>query len=479
VTSGRRIRGESHEERPSEAPADVHSQSIDDRGDFGFARTVPRTNPQLHWSDAAGSHSYLMVGRLVVGSAENADVVVRGEGVSRLHASLEIKDDGVWVRDLGSRDGTYIDGIKVIEARIPHGGTLALGSTGISLRYNEWITDVVLWPADHFGPLVGRSTKMRELFARLHRVAQGEATVLIFGETGTGKELAARAIHAASPRRGAPFIVVDCGALSESLLEAELFGHARGAFTGAASARVGAIEAADGGTVFLDEIGEMPLSMQPRLLRAIEGHTVRRVGENEHRKVNVRFLAATHRDLAAMVNAGSFREDLFFRLAVLPVHIPALRERREDITVLAERLMAPETRERLSPELVRELSSRAWPGNVRELRNFLERAAALGAREALAMGSHGARDLSEPSTVAPTPSISPLPRDAAPVARDGLPPVSVETSFKVLRDQWLEHLQREYLSAMLARYGRDTGAIAQAAGLDRKYVYTLLRKHDL
>jgi DNA-binding NtrC family response regulator len=195
--------------------------------------------------------------------------------------------------------------------------------------------------------------------------------------------------------------------------------------------------------------------------------------------VNVRFLAATHRDLAAMVNAGSFREDLFFRLAVLPVHIPALRERREDITVLAERLMAPETRERLSPELVRELSSRAWPGNVRELRNFLERAAALGAREALAMGSHGARDLSEPSTVAPTPSISPLPRDAAPVARDGLPPVSVETSFKVLRDQWLEHLQREYLSAMLARYGRDTGAIAQAAGLDRKYVYTLLRKHEL
>jgi DNA-binding NtrC family response regulator len=323
---------------------------------------------------------------------------------------------------------------------------------------------------------------MRELFARLHRVAQGDATVLIQGETGTGKELVARAIHAASPRCDHPFIVVDCGALSESLLEAELFGHTRGAFTGAVSARTGAIEAADGGTVFLDEIGEMPLSMQPRLLRAIEGHMVRRVGENEHRRVNVRFLAATHRDLAAMVNAGNFREDLFFRLAVLPVHVPALRERLEDLPLLAERLMPPNNRGKFSPELLRELATRRWPGNVRELRNFLERAAALGARQALAMSPQQTRDVIDH---APLPSLPPptsLVGGTPPASHTGgelLPSVRGDEPFKVVRDRWLEHLQREYIRAMVALHGRDTAAISEAAGLDRKYVYSLLRKHGL
>jgi two-component system, NtrC family, response regulator GlrR len=446
-------------------------------GDFGYTQTVPRNQPQLRWTDVAGSHSYAMVDRLVVGSAESADVVVVGEGVSRLHAGLELKDDGVWVRDLGSRGGTYIDGIKVIEARVPDGATLFVGSVRMSLHYDQVTTDVEVWPTESYGPLVGRSTVMRALFARLHRVAAGDATVLILGETGTGKELVARALHSTSPRHAHPFIVVDCGALSESLLEAELFGHSRGAFTGATTARVGAIEAAEGGTVFLDEVGEMPLSMQPRLLRAIEGHTVRRVGENEHRRVNVRFLAATHRDLPAMVNAGSFREDLFFRLAVLPVYVPPLRERHDDIPLLAERLMPPNAQGKLSPELVRELSARSWPGNVREFRNFLERAAALGAREALAMGNRGARELTDHH---PTPSIAPSGAVAADAnAPRGLPPVSVDELFKTIRDRWLDHLEREYLRAMIARYNRDTSAIAQAAGLDRSYVYRLIRKHDL
>ncbi len=486
MTRDRIIRGEAPAPI-SDEPGDPLTQTLLGlRSDFGFTQTIPRNQPQLRWTDALGSHSYAMVDRLVVGSAESADVVVVGEGVSRLHASLELKDDGVWVRDLGSRNGTYIDGIKVIEARVPDGATIFLGSMRVSLHYDQMTTDVEVWPSEAFGPLVGRSTIMRALFARLHRVARGDATVLILGETGTGKELVARALHAASPRRDKPFIVVDCGALSESLLEAELFGHSRGAFTGAATARVGAIEAADGGTVFLDEVGEMPLSMQPRLLRAIEGHTVRRVGENEHRKVDVRFLAATHRDLAAMVNAGSFREDLFFRLAVLPVYVPPLRERRDDIPLLAERLMPPHSHGKLSPELVRELSARSWPGNVREFRNFLERAAALGAREALAMGGRGGGDLADPSAHGSSPATqqaaaasnaAAAPDIAAP--RNGLPPVPVDELFKTIRDRWLDHLEREYLRAMLARYNRDTSAIAQAAGLDRSYVYRLIRKHDL
>ncbi len=483
--SNRIIRGEGEREGvPSFDDSDLGdpmTQTMMRVGDFGFTETVPVLQPQIRWTDSAGSHSYAMVRRVVAGSAESADVVVRGDGVSRLHASLDLRDDGVWVRDLGSRNGTYIDGIRILEARIPDGATLFLGSMRLSLHYDQVTTDIPLWPTESFGPLVGRSRVMRELFARLHRVAMGDATVLILGETGTGKELVARAIHAASPRFARPFIVVDCGALSESLLEAELFGHARGAFTGAATARVGAIEAAEGGTVFLDEIGEMPLAMQPKLLRAIEGHMVRRVGENEHRKVNVRFLAATHRDLAAMVNAGSFREDLFFRLAVLPVQVPPLRERREDIPLLADTLMPPNAHSRLSPELLRELAGRNWPGNVRELRNFLERAAALGAREALAMGQ---RPQSAPATpsIPPTPAQSPSPPPAAMAAgagREVLPPVSVEETFKSIRDRWLDHLEREYLRAMLTRYNRDTGAISQAAGLDRSYIYRLIRKHEL
>lgn len=432
--------------------------------DFGYSRTAPRKEPQLRWTDAAGSHSYLLEGRKVVGSAAGADIVVRAPDVSRLHAALEIEDDGVWVRDLGSTNGTYIDGIRVRVARVPDGASIHLGSAALELHYDQNEAEVELWPSEQFGPLVGRSTVMRELFARIYRVAQIDATVLIQGETGTGKELVARAIHEASPRRDKPFVVVDCGALAESVLEAELFGHAKGAFTGAASARPGAIESAMGGTVFLDEIGEMPLGMQPKLLRALEGHMVRRIGETGYREVDVRFIAATHRDLASMVNSGNFREDLYFRLAVLPITVPPLRARRGDIPLLVERLLPPGARGALSPELLRELQGRSWPGNVRELRNFVERAAALGAREALAMDEARAPGKSH---------------KAQGSQMEVFPPVSVEEAFKDVRDRWLDHLEREYMRGMLAKYNRDTSAIAQAAGLDRSYVYRLLRKHEL
>jgi transcriptional regulator with GAF, ATPase, and Fis domain len=439
---------------------------------------IPRLDPQLRWMDGARSCSCLLGGRLVVGSAEAADIVVRIPGVGRLHASLEVESDGVWVRDLGTPEGTFIEGIKVLAARVPDGGRIQLGQARLSVHYAQNETEVEIWPYDRFGPLVGRSTLMRELFARIHRVAQLDSTVLIQGETGTGKELVARAIHMASPRKDKAFVVVDCGALTESLLEAELFGHTRGAFTGAATARQGAVEAADGGTLFLDEIGEMPLSMQPKLLRALEGHMVRRIGETSYRDVNVRFIAATHRDLAAMVNAGSFREDLFFRLAVLPIAMPPLRARKEDIPLLAESLMPPAVRERIGPELLRELTSRAWTGNVRELRNFLERAVALGTREAIAMSE---RDASEKPLPAPAPSLPPpgLPAELAAKGAAGLPSVSIEEGFKAVRDRWLDHLEREYMRAMVARHNRDTGAIAQASGLDRSYIYRLIRKHGL
>jgi transcriptional regulator with GAF, ATPase, and Fis domain len=425
--------------------------------------SMPQAAPQLLWSHNKGSHCWVLSRDVIIGSAEGADIVVNAPDVSRLHAALDFEPDGVWIRDLGSAQGTYLDTVRVRSARLTNDALIRLGSAELRFTYDQHKNDIPLWPDEHFGPLVGRSTVMRALFARLHRVARLDSTVLIYGETGTGKELVARALHEASPRADKPFVVVDCGALTESLLEAELFGHTKNAFTGAGTARSGAIEAADTGTVFLDEIGELPLSMQPKLLRAIEGRMVRRVGETNYRPVNVRFVAATHRDLPAMINAGNFREDLYFRLNVLPVSVPPLRARPEDIPLLAERLLPDGVGDSLTPELLREIHRRAWPGNVRELRNFVERAVAFGMQEALALGNERQHSESAPPSGVPS----------------GFPPISTDEAFKEVRDRWLEHLAREYMRAMVAKYNRDTNAIAQAAGLDRSYVYRLIRKLEL
>jgi len=432
-------------------------------GDFGYSQRALLREPQLRWLDARGSHSALMRGRMVAGSAEDCDLVVRAAEVSRLHVAFEVADNGVWVRDLGSLNGTWVDGILVREARVPDGGTVHIGTADLRVFYNQNDSEIVLWPFESFDDLWGRSLPMRALFQRLARLAETDSTVLISGETGTGKELVARAIHKHSRRASHPMVVVDCGALAESLLEAELFGHARGAYTGAANQRPGAIESAEGGTVFLDEVGELPLAMQPKLLRAIESRMVRRLGENQHRKVDVRFLAATHRDLAAMVNAGTFREDLYFRLSVLPVTVPPLRAHPEDIPLLVEKLLPAGAHDTVSPELLQELARRPWPGNVRELRNFVERAVALGAREAL--------DITHRPSM---PDLTPAGNDP-----EALPSVNVDEAFKSIRDRWLEHLERAYLRAMIERHQRDTAAIAQASGLDRSYVYRLIRKHEL
>ncbi len=288
--------------------------------------------------------------------------------------------------------------------------------------------------------------------------------MLIHGETGTGKELVAQELHAASRRSAHPFAVVDCASLPDNLLEAELFGHARGAFTGAVAARAGSIEAADGGTVFLDEIGELPLAMQPKLLRVLESRTVRRVGETEHRNVDVRFICATHRDLEAMVARGQFREDLFFRLSVLPLRVPPLRERAGDVALLLGHFLAEKHAAPLDTAAVELVSAQRWPGNVRELKSFAERVAAFGAERALAMLK---------GTEAPEPAARKAPTAGGP------PGIDVSVPFKTLREQWLEQLEREYLDALVKKVGRDTGALAEAAGLDRSYVNRLLKKHGL
>jgi transcriptional regulator with GAF, ATPase, and Fis domain len=422
-----------------------------------YRRVAMRQQPRVTWTDAAGSHQMLLSGRVGVGSASGNDLEIADPTVSRIHAELDPRDGSVWVRDLGSRNGTFVENVHVTEAEVPDGGSVLVGGTVLRIERVGQPTAIDLWPTHTFGQLLGKSVAMRELFARMNRVAALDATVLIQGETGTGKELAAEAIHHASTRADRPFVVVDCAALPESLLEAELFGHVKGAFTGAATSRDGAFHEAEGGTVLLDEIGELPPGMQPKLLRVVETHAVRHIGETAYRKIDVRIMAASNRDLRTMVNAGAFREDLYFRLAVVPITMPPLRDRLDDVPLIVQRFAGPRSASLLTPQLLQEIAARPWPGNVRELKNFIDRVTALGTAEALALASPGASQRLSAE----------------------LPPVSIDRPFKSVREEWLNHLERHYVRQLLERHQRNISAAADAGGLDRTYLHRLIRKHGL
>ena len=422
-----------------------------------YRRVTMRQQPRVTWTDQAGSHQKLLSERVGVGSAAGNDLEIADPTVSRIHAELDPREGSVWVRDLGSRNGTFVENVRVTDAEVPDGGSVLVGGTVLRIERIGQPTAIDLWPTHTFGQLVGKSVVMRELFARMNRIAGLDATVLIQGETGTGKELCAEAIHHASTRADRPFVVVDCAALPESLLEAELFGHVKGAFTGAATSRDGAFHEAEGGTVLLDEIGELPPGMQPKLLRVVETHAVRHIGETAYRKIDVRIMAASNRDLRTMVNAGAFREDLYFRLAVVPITMPPLRDRLDDVPLLVQRFAGPRASTLLTPQLLQEIAVRPWPGNVRELKNFIDRVTALGTAEALALASPG---------TLPRPSVE-------------LPPVSIDRPFKSVREEWLNHLERHYVRQLLERHQRNISAAADAAGLDRTYLHRLIRKHGL
>jgi DNA-binding NtrC family response regulator len=387
-------------------------------------------------------------GGLSIGSHVLNDVVIDDATVSGFHCELRIEpDEGVRVADLKSRNGTVVDGVRVREAFLRSGSILQLGRARV--RYDEATECETLPPAaaTRFGSLVGVSRSMRAAIALLERAATSDVTVLIQGETGTGKGRAADAIHRASARRVGPFVFVDCSAVPSNLLESEFFGHEKGAFTGAEARRVGAFEEADGGTVFLDEIGEMPLDLQPKLLHAIESREIRRVGGNRYQPVNLRLIAASNRDLRAEVNAGRFRPDLYYRLAVVKVTMPPLRERLEDVAAVAAELLdqlavpRPTADALLQPGLIAELQRQPWPGNVRELRNHLE-----------------ARLVLEPP---PPPTVS------------GLVPYSEA------RARSLETFNQQYLDDLMRRFPGKVAQAAQAAGLDRVYLYRLLKRRGI
>jgi transcriptional regulator with GAF, ATPase, and Fis domain len=393
----------------------------------------------------AGARLRLAQGFARIGTAPGSHLRLRDSTVSRVHCEIRIGPSGVRVTDSGSTNGTLIDGVRIREAELVQGATVAIGATRFRVMLQDEAIHLPLSERDHFGDIVGTSVEMRHLYAILERVAPTEATVLIQGETGTGKELVARAIHDASARAHRPFVAVDCGALAPSLVESELFGHARGSFTGAVVERRGAFEEADGGTLFFDEIGELPLSLQPKLLRAIESREVRRLGMTTGRRVDVRVIAATNRSLAQAVNTGDFREDLYYRLAVVEIDIPPLRARREDVALLARHFYRRFSGDDgIPPELVSAVLGRSWPGNVRELRNFIERGVSLGTPAAL-------DDIAPPG---------------------GGAPIDLSVPFKIARRAWT----RDYVRAAMDRAGDNVTRAAEIAGVSRRFLQRLIAR---
>jgi transcriptional regulator with PAS, ATPase and Fis domain len=395
--------------------------------------------------------------RVVVGTHETADLILHDETVSRFHCEVEIAEDRAVLRDLESRNGTVVDGVNVLGAHLKDGSTITVGRTTMRFELRPDRVSVALSAQERFGTMVGRGVAMRRAFALLERAAMSDATVLIQGETGAGKEAAAESIHMASGRRDGPFVVIDCGAIPADLLETELFGHEKGAFTGAHAARTGAFEAASGGTVFLDELGELPPELQPKLLRVLEKKEIKRVGSTRRQSVDVRIIAATNRSLREEVNAKRFRSDLYFRIAVIEIRLPSLRERVEDLPVLVDHILTslgasgPEADAIRSIASIAELARHRWSGNVRELRNYVERCLALRER---------------------------VPLDGS-STDDAVTLPDFDQPLKVARDRWSRTLERRYIEEMLRRHDGNVSAAARAAAVDRMHFYRMLWRHGL
>jgi DNA-binding NtrC family response regulator len=390
--------------------------------------------------------------RVSAGTAEGNDLVLTDPSVSRHHVELRRVADRIEVRDLGSTNGTRSGSIFIERAHVPAGTTLELGDTTILVEDGGTV-DLEVLGEDALGRIRGRSPVMRALMAKIQRAAKSDASILIVGETGTGKELIARAIHEESDRSRGPFETVDCGALLPTLVASELFGHEQGAFTGADRSHRGAFERADGGTIFLDEIGEIPPAVQAALLGALERRRFRRVGGSEEIAVDVRVVAATNRDLRAEVNRGTFRSDLYYRIAVVLLAVPALRDRASDIPLLVEHFLrlagsSQPVAAILSAAAMKSLETHHWPGNVRELENLVEAALVMGEVPAL---------------------------PAAPSAMTDLE----GKTYKEARRAVLDRFEAGYLGALLERAGGNISRAARESGLNRNYLTQMLERHRL
>ena len=416
-----------------------------------------------------------------IGARRGNDVQLSDTQVSGLHCEIRLDERGYRLRDLDSTNGTFVSGLRINDVYVPPGSSITVGSTRMRFQPLGESVELALSSRTRFGGIFGKSVVMRELFARLEKLAASDATVLISGETGVGKELVAESLHEYSPRSAGPFVVLDCGSIPQNLIESELFGHERGAFTGAVSSYAGAFERAHKGTLFLDEIGELPLAMQPKLLRALERKEVRRIGGTRTIQVDIRVVAATNRDLGVEVNRGRFREDLYYRLAVARVHVPPLRERREDIELLIEHFLSitPNAEgAELTAETIELMKKHDWPGNVRELRNVIERALLLSESPPMS-------DPREFRPSAPRPVVG----EAAAAAAEGpvVPvtaledevmavPIDTRSPFKIAKQALVTEFERRYIRRLLAEHGGNISAAARVAGIDRMSIHKMLHR---
>jgi transcriptional regulator with GAF, ATPase, and Fis domain len=413
--------------------------------------------------------------RVTIGRSLICDLVLADKAVSGTHCELVAKEKGFLLKDLDSTNGTRIGDLQIREVWLRPGTVVTIGQTKVKFESLQGEVEIEISQEDRYFDLVGRSVRMREIFAVLQKVAATELTVLVRGETGTGKELVARAIHRGSQRADKPLVVQDCSAIPSNLIESTLFGHERGSFTGATDRHRGSFEQADGGTIFLDEIGELDMSLQPKLLRVLENREIKRVGGDKVIPVDVRVVAATNRDLRQMVNEGTFREDLYYRLSVVQVELPSLRERPEDVPLLVDSFLDEFTKRNfpddpskqftVAEDAMGKLKSYPWPGNVRELKNTVERGASLADGAELTV-----RDLLPSSQKTPA---QPLPGGTAEQF------VEEDVPFKEAKQKVLDTFEAAYLKCLLDKHAHNVTRSAQAAGLTRYHLRELAKRYGI
>jgi transcriptional regulator with GAF, ATPase, and Fis domain len=417
--------------------------------------------------------------RISVGRSIINDLVLTDKAVSGSHFEITTSDGGHILRDLDSTNGIYYGDLRVREIFLKPGTVFRVGNTKLKFQPLNEVVQIPLSEQDRFDRVIGQSVKMREIFATLEKVAPSELTVLVQGETGTGKELIAQAVHNHSHRRSKPFVVLDCSAIPRDLIESTLFGHEKGSFTGAIAQHRGCFEQANGGTIFLDEIGELDIGLQPKLLRVLENRELKRVGSDKTIKIDVRVCAATNRDLRAMINESTFREDLYFRLSVIHIELPPLRERKEDIAYLVSHFLKQVAAKRwkgeakeftVTPDAMETILNHHWSGNVRELKNVVERAASLSDGPELTKADFVFQQDGPSSSRATPPAGDRAVSD--PLVHSGL-------TFKEAKQRILDAFESSYLGELLVRNNYNITKSAQEAGLTRYHLRELLKRHNL